>query len=855
MIVPLSWLREYVDIDIPVEALAERLTNAGLEVARLTYIGVPQTQVEGLRYPKSDHLVWDRERILLGAIREVTAHPNADRLVIAHVDLGGGRVEACVTGAPYLFAFKGTVPIDPPLWTAFAGEGAEVWDGHSETPKRMILKEKALRGVPNKHMVCSEKELGISEEHEGVILMHEAPRDARGRAFAPGTPLGDVLGDVLLEIELTPNLARAFSVYGVAREVAALLDVPLRPPSFDVVMEGAPIDGQAFIEIRQPDLNPRFTLALLRDVTIRPSPEWMQRRLRLVGQRPINNIVDVTNYITFEIGQPLHAFDYDKLVARAGGKPPTIITRLPEPGETLETLDQVRRALEPHNILVCDTAGVLSLGGVIGGAETEISASTRNVLLEAASWNFINIRRTMQSQKVFTDAGARFSRGVHPSQAVLGLKRGIELMRQTGGGQVAQGILDVYPQPPEPIQLTLTTREIERLMGMKFTARQAAAILRRGGFTVTVVNARTLAVTVPDFRMDISADPVIGQADLIEEIARIHGYEAIPDTIIADAMPPQRPNIDLDREELARDVLVGLGLREQISYRMTTPAREALLVPPGATSSLPGAGYVELANPISPEKTHLRHTVLISLLENAVANQRYAARQAVFEIGPVYFAGDQPLPDEPRRLGILLMGERQPAGWTNPTEPGVDFYDLKGVVEGLLAGLHIGGAVYTRAAHTSFHPGRSALLSIDGRAIGPFGELHPRVTAAFELAGPVFVAEFDLDVLLGFVNPLHAIRSLPLTPPVLQDIALIVPESLPAAEVEAVIRKAGGDLLRGVRLFDVYTGDPIPAGSRSLAFSLTYQTDARTLTDKEVARVHEKIVKACERELNVQVRK
>lgn len=855
MIIPLSWLREYVDIDIPVEALAERLTNAGLEVAHLTYIGVPQTQVEGLRYPKSNHLVWDRERILLGLIREVTAHPNADRLVIAHVDLGGGRVEACVTGAPNLFEFKGAGPIEPPLWTAFASEGAEVWDGHSETPKRMILKEKALRGVPNKHMVCSDKELGISDEHDGVILMREAPRDARGGTFAPGTPLADVLGDVLLEIELTPNLARALSVFGVAREVAALLDVPLRPPSYDVVMEGAAIDGQAFIDIRQPDLNPRFTLALLRGVTIQPSPEWMQRRLRLVGQRPINNIVDVTNYITFEIGQPLHAFDYDKLAARAGGGAPTIITRLPEPGETLETLDQVKRTLEPHTILVCDTAGALSLGGVIGGAETEISDTTTTVLLEAAAWNFINIRRTMQSQKVFTDAATRFSRGVHPSQALLGVRRGIELMRQTGGGQVAQGIIDSYPAPPPSVHVTLTTREIERIMGMTFSADEAAAILRRGGFTVAVVDAATLAVTAPDDRLDISADPITGQADLIEEIARIHGYETIPQTIIADMMPQQRPNPDLDREELARDVLVGLGLREQISYRMTTPAREKLLVPPGMASSLPTAGYVELANPIAPEKSHLRHTVLISLLENAVANQRYAARQAAFEIGSVYLAGDQPLPDEPRRLGILLMGERQPSRWTNPTEASVDFYDLKGIVEGLLAGLHIGGATFSRAEHTSFHPGRSALLTIAGRAIGPFGELHPQVTAAFELKGTVLVAEFDLDALLSVVNPLHTVRSLPLTPPVLQDIALVVPDSVPAAAVETVIRKAGGDLLRGVRLFDVYTGDPIPAGSRSLAFSLTYQTDDRTLTDKEVARVHEKIVKACERELNVQVRK
>jgi phenylalanyl-tRNA synthetase beta chain len=445
MLIPISWLREFVEIDIPAELLAERLTLAGLEVGGIQYIGVPQGKVEGVRQPPSDHLVWDREKILLGAIREVKPHPDADRLVLALVDYGAAEPEQCVTGAPNLFAYRGLGPLPSPLWTAIALEGAEVWDGHSDTPKRMILKGKPLRGIFNKSMVCSDKELGIADDHDGVILMHDDP------GFPPGTPLQDVLGDVLLNVELTPNLARCFSVLGVAREVAALLDKPLKQPSYDVVMTGPSIIGQASVELRDPALNPRFTLALLRDTEIRPSPEWMQRRLKLVGARPINNIVDVTNYITLEIGQPLHAFDYDKLAARVGGRPPKLITRLPEPGETLRTLDDVERTLQDINILVCDEAGALSLGGVIGGADTEIGPDTKNVLLEAASWNFINIRRTMQAQKVFTDAGVRFSRGVHPSQAVLGVRRGIELMRQLGGGQVADGIIDEYPLPaPHP---------------------------------------------------------------------------------------------------------------------------------------------------------------------------------------------------------------------------------------------------------------------------------------------------------------------------------------------------------------------------------------------------------------------
>jgi phenylalanyl-tRNA synthetase beta chain len=855
MKVPVSWLREYVDIDVPVEVLAERLTAAGLEVSHIEYIGLPQTFVEGVRWPVSEHLVWDRDKLLLGAIREVKAHPNADRLVLAMVDYGGGELEQCVTGAPNLFEYKDKGTLSQPLWTAFAKEGAEVWDGHSDEPRRMILKEKALRGIPNRSMVCSEKELGISDSHEGIILLHDQPRSTDGTPYPPGTPIQDVLGDIVLEVELTPNLARCFSIYGVAREVAALLDVPIRPPSFDVLMEGAGIQGEVSLDIREPSLNPRFTLALLRDTKVQPSPEWMQWRLRLVGQRPINNIVDVTNYVTFEIGQPLHAYDYDKLRARANGSAPKIITRLPEPGETLETLDGVKRVLDPHNILVCDEAGVLGLGGIMGGADTEIDDNTTNVLLEAAAWNFINVRRSMGSQKLHTEAGARFSRGVHPSQALLGVRRGIELMRQTGGGQVADGILDEYPEPAEDVVVELPVGEIRRILGMDFAAEQASSLLVRGGFGVQLEDD-VLRVFVPDYRMDIGMG-VIGQADIIEEIARIYGYGAIPDTIIRDEIPPSYPNDAYDYEEQARDVLVALGLQEVISYRLTTPEREAQVTPPGLPSSLPLAGYVELANPIAPDKTVMRHSLLTSLLEVARSNARHAERQQVFEIGSIYLdRADQELPDEPRRLGILMTGKREAGEWIGE-EGGdnVDFYDLKGVVEGLLHGLHIHGATYRRAEHSSFHPGRSALLSVNGTEIGTFGEIHPLVAAAFELTeAPVLAAEFDLEALLEFVEPLYTVRALPQTPPVLQDIALVVPDSTPAADVERVIVRAGGDLLKGARLFDVYRGDPIPAGQKSLAYSLTYQTDERTLTDKEVARVHEKIVKAAERELGAKLR-
>ena len=849
MLVPVSWLRDFVEINIPIELLAERLTVAGLEVAQLKYIGLPQQTVPGVQMPNSDHLVWDRDKLLLGRVVEVKAHPNADRLVLAFVDYGAEQLEQCVTGATNLFKFRGQGEINPPIWSPFAMEGATVWDGHSDKPKRMTLKSKELRGIINKSMVCSEKELGISDEHEGVIVMEHDD------SYVAGLPLADVLGDVVLDIEFTPNLARCFSMIGVAREVAAILGVPMKYPSFDFLAEGAPIAEQADIDIREPALNPRFTLTLLRDTVVGPSPFWMRHRLKLIGQRPRNNIVDVTNYLTFELGQPLHAFDYDQLAARAGGVP-TIITRLPEPDEQLETLDGVLRHLGPETILVADTAGALSLGGVIGGGETEIGESTRNVLLEAAAWNNISIRKTIKEQRVHTEASTRFSRGVHPSQASLGCMRGIELMRQLGGGTVAQGLLDAYPTPPETVTVALPIERVNRLLGMEVSLAQAADVLRRLEFDVAI-EGDVIRATAPDHRLDISADPVVGQADLLEEIARVIGYDRIPDTIMADEMPPQRENTAVFIEERIRDILVGQGLVEVINYRFTSPENEARLTPTGLPSSLPAAEYVEIANPAASERNALRHTLMINMLENAVNNARYHKTQELFEVGKVYLGTGELLPQEPLHLGILLTGSRAQPSWraAGAATEELDFYDLKGVIEGLLQALHIESYDYARGTHSSFHPGRSADLLIKGERIGSFGEIHPEVALRFKLTDSIVVyGELEVAPLIREQQRLHAITPLPTTPAVLEDIALIVNANIAASAVEAVIRQAGGRLLRDVTLFDVYTGDPIPPGKKSLAYSLTYQDPSRTLTDKNAAKIRKKIIGAARHRLKAELR-
>ncbi len=858
MRIPLSWLKEYVDITVPAEVLAERLTLAGLEVGEIIYIGVPQNRIADLPHSMSapsNHLIWDREKIVLGKIVEVRSHPDADRLVLAMVDYGGPELEQCVTGAPNLFAYKDQGPLSTPLWSPFAKEGAEVWDGHSNEPKRMILQGRKLRGIYNRAMVCSEKELGLSDSHEGILLLE--PETVAG--YAPGTPLQDVLGDVIFDIELTPNLARCWSVIGVAREVAALLGTEVRQPPTEVLMQGAPIAGRVDIQITNPELNPRFTLALIENVTIRPSPQWMQMRLIKAGMRPINNIVDITNYVMLEVGQPLHAFDWDIVQRRAresGAKTPTIITRLPNPGERLTLLDGSEHQLDPFNVLVADTAGSLSLAGVMGGLESEVQPDSRNILLEAANWNFINIRRTMQARKITSEAGIRFSRGVHPSQAEVGLRRAAELMRVLGGGTVAQGIVDHYPLPPQPVVVDLTAADVSRLMGVDFESGTIADILRRLQFDVQQ-DGEKLTVTAPDHRLDIGTG-LVGQADLIEEIARIYGYDRIPNTVIDDLLPPQRNNPSLTYEEWARDLLVQAGLREIISHRMTTPEQEGLLTPPGARSSLPDVGYVTLANPISQDRTVMRHTLMAGLLSIAAANLRHADRLKLFEIGTVYLPVEgEELPAEPRRLGILLSGPRDLSAWDLPARPGnIDFFDLKGVVERLLHGMHLSDVAFVPAQHATFFPGRIAALVVNGREVGVMGEVHPKVRAAFDLPDdlPVVMAEFDLDALLAAARPSFIVKPVPTQPAVYQDIALVVTDQTPAAEVERVIREAGGALLEDARLFDLYRGDPIPEGHKSLAYALTYRAPDRTLTDGDVAKVHQKIVRAAERVLGAKLR-
>jgi phenylalanyl-tRNA synthetase beta chain len=844
MKVPLSWLKDYVDIDdIPIEELAHKLTMAGLEVEEIHFLGLNPPEGERHDY-KVSGLAWDKEKLVVGEILEVMPHPDADRLVLCRLN-DGQQEHTVLTGASNLFEFKGEGPLDPPLKSPYAKEGAEIYDGHKEGFELTKLKRTKIRGVESYSMICSEKELGISEEHEGILLL--AP-DAPA-----GMPLADYMGDAVLDIAITPNIARNANIYGVARETAAIFKRQLREPDYSFMAEGDAIKGQVKLEITAPELNPRFVLGLIIDIEIKPSPAKIQHRLRLIDQRPINNIVDATNYVMFDIGQPLHAFDYDELVKRAGGKAPTIITRTAEPGEKITTLDGEERALEDYTVLVCDTAGSTSIAGIMGGLETEVTEKTKNVLLEGANWNYINIRQSLSYLRMNSEASYRFSRGVHPEMAERGVRMGLELMRQWSGGVVYKGLVDEYPLKQEDPIVEVSTADVRRWLGIELSGKEIAEILGRLGFA-TKVEGESVRATVPDHRLDIDTDPVNGKADLMEEISRIYGYENIPETRLRDQLPVQRNNLHLDFEEKVRDLLVRLGLQETISYRLTSPEREARRLPPDVEPEL--TPYVELLNPIAVDRYTMRKSLMSSIFETVESNSRISDRIAIFEIGHVYLASEEgALPDEHLRLGVAMTGPRQTPAWQGADTGLMDFFDLKGVVSQLLDGLHIKVVHYIQQTYPIFHPGKCAGIEVEGKRIGVMGEVNPLVHAKYDFPdAPLLGAFFYMDTLFEVAPTLHEVSPVSTYPPVLEDIALVVDADLPAATVEAMILQTGGKALTDVRLFDVYQGEQIGKGKKSLAYSLTYQAEDRTLTDKEVAKLRKKIVGRLERELGAQLR-
>jgi phenylalanyl-tRNA synthetase beta chain len=856
MKVPLQWLADHVDLsDIPLPDLVDRLTLGGLEVTGVRFYGLPAPP--GLKAKQLDPgPPWDPDKVLTAHVRQIDRHPNADKLKLVTLDYGAAAPKTVVTGAPNIAV--GTSGQKVILGLRGSRYFTEEEDKATRQTRKVIktLEPRALRGIDNDAMCMSNFELGISDEHEGIILLEpDAP---------VGVPAAEFLGDAVLEIDVLPNMARALSMIGVAREVAALFGRTARVPRHEPQTAGESVEGKVRVEIADPKLSARYSAMLIRDVTVGPAPGWVQRRLTYAGMRPINNIVDATNYAMLEWGQPLHAFDYDVLVRRAGGRPPTITVRPAKEGEILKTLDGQDRTLTPETLVIADTAGAMALAGVMGGLETEVTESTRNVLLESASFDPVSIRRTAHRFTLFSEASTRFSRGVHPEVVLPAARHAARLMAESAGGTVLAGVVDNYPAPVPTQVVTLPRREIRRLLGIDLPDAEVERILTALQFSLLKTDDGW-KVTVPLTRLDIQA----GAADLIEELVRVKGYDRLPATLLSGELPPQRNNRPLALEDAVRDTLATAGLQECVTYSLTgkiqeaNPQDEQKKVWHEKEANLGIVGpWVELVNPISPERSVMRKSLLTNLLEAAVENLKHTDAVKLFEIGSVYLPkpGGR-LPAEPRRLAIVLSGRRRTESWDDPhgaQATALDFYDLKGVIERLAAALHLPAVTFRATRDVPFlHPGRAAELSVGGKRVGVFGELHPRAVLAF--FGPqsaervVVAADLDLEAILAAVPERFAYTPVPEAPPALRDIAVVVDESLPNEAVVSEIRAAGGELLTDVRLFDVYHGESIPPGKKSLAYALTYQAD-RTLKDTEIDQAHKRVENRLQHVLKAAIR-
>lgn len=673
--------------------------------------------------------------------------------------------------------------------------------------------------------------------------------------------------DAVFDFEITHNRPDLLNVFGIAREAAAVFSLPLRHPELAVPEEGGAAEGMASVEIAAPDLCRRYIARIVTDVKIGPSPGWMQARLASSGVRPINNIVDVTNYVMLEVGQPLHAFDLDLV----GGR--RIVVRRAAPGESITTIDGEERRLSEDMLVIADADRPVAVAGVMGGLETEVSERTKAVLLESANFDGVSVWRTSRALRMRTEASSRFSRGLWPENARIGVDRAAALIAAIGAGKIARGMLDAYPGREAPVYVTLRPRRVNHLLGTNIPAGEMKDILMRLGFIVEPQDGDAYRVFVPDHRRDVSREE-----DLVEEIARLHGYDRIEATLPKGAPPEVR--LDPARQVASRagEILRACGLSEveTITFTNLEACRE-LRLPEDEVERR----AVKISNPLSSDYTMMRTTLLTSLLD---VLKRNAARReddvAIYEIARVYLrreredapgsargnglrssgsAGDDLLPCEPTKIGLAVMGRIAEPSWERRAAD-AGFFDLKGIVETLLEGLGVRGARFIAASHPSLHPGRTArVVAGDGSDadigdIGFLGELHPDVREALGLRKRACVAELDLASILAAREPVRRVKPLARFPAVTRDMAIVVRRDVPSSEVRDVMAAAGTGLVEDLRLFDVYEGPQVPEGHRSLAFSITYRSPERTLTDEEVEKAHTAISAALTEKLGATVR-
>ena len=798
MKVPLSWLREFVDVDLPPEELAHRLTMAGTEVGSVDVIGG----------------TWDN--VFVARVASIDPHPNADRLKLATVSLHGEQVTV-VCGAPNIAAGQAV---------AFARVGAHLVDprtGDVET-----LRAATIRGVESAGMVCSERELALGDDHAGILVL---PDDA-----PVGALLSDYLGDVIFDLEVTPNRPDCMSVLGIAREVAALTGATLREPDLSYAEDGDPVEGVLNVEIADPALCPRYTASVIRGIQVGPSPRWMQDRLAKAGQRSINNVVDVTNYVMLEFGQPLHAFDFDTIAESR------IVVRPAGEQEPFVTLDEAQHDLRPPMLVIADGGRSVALAGIMGGLNTEMTDATTSVLLESANFNPVNTRRTSQALRLRSESSSRFEKGLQPELAEAALRRATQLILKLAGGTACRGIADAYPQPSARPAVRFTLARLRKVLGVDMDVSHVQGILTALGFGVTSASDGAMQVEVPYWRSDIAQED-----DLVEEVARITGYDELPTTMLSTPVPHRSPQPERDTRERVRDLMVECGMQETISYSLTSAALLERTQPADAPRPL------RVANPMSGEFEFLRTTLRSGILTTLAAN-RQQARDGIrlFEMGRVYLPREADLPLERETLVGVLAGPRSPESWLGGDER-MDFFDAKGVVEMLMGRLRL-PCTFQSIEDATFLPGSCAAVLAGADVVGVIGEVHPRTLEHFEIASEaVALFELDVDALARAVStePVRY-RAIARYPGALRDLAVVLDTSVPAAQVQAIIERDA--LVSHATLFDVYEGAGVAAGKRSLAYRVLFQAPDRTLVGDEVSRAMATIVAALEREVGATLR-
>ena len=808
MKVPYSWLAEYCDPGLSVEEIGETLAMHSIELERISHVGSPSA-----------------EGFVVGRVLSAEPHPNADRLRVCEVDAGEGA-RTIVCGAPNVAAGQ-TVAVALP--------GAVMPDGTK-------LGTAKLRGIESNGMILSERELGIGDDEDGILELAEGP--------AAGSSLSEVfaVSEPVLELEPTSNRVDCFGVYGVARELHAVTGAGLAPPPWDGEAEATgegSVEDYASVAVEVPDLCPRFSARVFTDVTIGPSPPWLKARLTAAGMRPINNVVDITNYVMLLTAQPLHAFDLDEV---PGGE---LIIRAAREGERMTTLDGTERSLDPEMVLVCDREGPTSIAGIMGGQVSEVSDSTTRVLLEVATWNGVNILRTSRKLGLRSDASNRNEKQLHPELALRAQRVASQLLVELCGARLVPGTIDVTGEIPEAHVVPLRGERVGSLLGVEVDDALIETYLTRLEFGLERPAASgEWRATVPFHRhYDVTRE-----VDLVEEVGRIHGYaEHLPATLpsasVQGARLTREQRLRRRVEDLARD----LGFDGVVTLSLTDPGQPAAL---RIGADDPRAQPIGISNPLSSEHSVLRTTLLGGLLDVARYNLSHGARRvSLYESGRAYLRDGEPIGDstlggrfpgwraapafEPWRIGCLVSGPAPGGGWRGePVEP--DFYALKGTLEGIAAG--IGCALEVEPATEPFlSPGRSARVIVDGAAAGWIGEIHPLVCRTWDLDA---AAGFEVDLaVLADASPVGAeqYEDVITYPAIEQDIAVIVDEDAEAARVRAVVAEAGGELLRSIEIFDLYRGEQVGEGRKSLALRLEFRAADRTLTDDEVAAIRGRI--------------